>query len=1418
MNNNKMRKLTKRERKQQDKAKGLLLSCTVLSSFLILSSIASASDIEIYQQNSSSNTIMLMVDLSQSMGADPIADLQRDYPLCLSGGLLGNVTSLLGKVATVDINLLGLVKLDTGAPTDPQSCYIPSLLVTQILEGVDGITNPVLGADLLGLKGSVQYIKDSCELVERPPLAIAGPAYRCYNRLYRVKQAIHDVIDGNPEKGISALPDNVSVGLSVFPAMNASGSGKNELAGMIAVEAKPLDAAQRAKIKAKITEVSSVDPVTSLTTKVNDLVGKLLALDLVGVVLGALGTIPTLINDLKNLAGLSTPTATAYAETGAYLLSNTTKGTGIVEIGRVRKIEISLLGIGLIKIGEYQECSTYDVTGKCATWAASFRDGSLLGLGGNAPGWYKNKCTATNTTNCHDLPTTGTSLVGLELNEWKSFYRYNDDLQYTSAYSGFPASVATSKSGNRYVGPSTISNQCSAKGLYVLTGSIPDLDPNLLDGLLGGATREPFNSSNSPVRKLMSRSLNPSSNTVFNCGTVPSGWANGSSSATWNCIANYAGVLKDGTYNNGVGIKTGVGGIGRDFAHIPNAKTSEELGTIKAPTTVLSSLLGVVGNLLSALNAVLGLLGLDNLTNKLTKLLDNVVPVPLDPNHNADVANLARWGVHGGGGWYQLSSAQSIAEGILDFNQNLIEMESDPIGLQTLPADPLTPYRMTNDVYKSMFEPTEKASWLGNFKKYYTQDDNSVFKLKDAWSTNASPYDVRDWNKGGLLAKLESLKTSANLTGRTLLINRGCENDESGKARFVATHQLKTIDNHYLDTSNSSRCSLAPNQRDNANDEDYYLMSLLGYKLEKGATAVDLTEANRTNWQVGMNLHSTPIKLTQEATFNADSTINERKDYMLFGTTQGLLHVVDAKTGEETFAFVPNEMLENRQQRNAFLKEKTGVKANMVYGVDGAWTLYSEYVYGMQRVSSGSSSSRVVATVGEARNASGTTLKDNAGKVIKGKQVAYGGLRMGGRSYYALDLAKLNEPVLKFHIDPDHQRIINQDQIINDTNTQIALSQMGQSWSKPTITQVYWKGQLKRVMIVGGGYDARYENLAYSNQAGEKGAGVYMFDAENGELLWWASANAASSLQIDAMKYSVVSRINTADRNGDGLTDHLYFGDLGGQVWRIDFDANLGASSNKGFARLIFKNPTERFYEAPNFSVYGHEQPRAVISIASGNRSLPFSDRTSTSTIYNLFDREVIHPNFKFEHQTLTAKFTLNDLHKMDVSQLNGTALTLSDVQNSGNKRVQNGWYISAETVIGKQLDSNGNETTITNTASSKVLGEMVVMNKSLYASVYNPNGTSDSCRVQAQGITTVQRYCLPFGICELNVTDMSFGAGRGIVDVMAGVGTGVDEKNEATRQILNPNAKDSIVGGNGMPINSMRRQIVPLKWYESNE
>lgn len=1393
MNNNKMKKLERYEGQHKNKVKGLLLSCTVLSSLLILSSVSSASDIEIYQNPSNSNVIMLMVDVSQSMGTGPIADLQRDYPLCLQGGLLGGVKGLLGSAGVkVNADVLGLIKLNTTATTIDQAyCDIPSELVVNILETV----NNTAGADLLGLKGSAQYIKDSCEPLKDATLEIIK-GYRCYNRLARVKQAVRDVIDGNEAKGIGKLPDGVSVGLSVFPANALSSQGKNELAGMIAVEAKPLDDTQRKRIKDVINGVDSVDPVNNILTDVGNLVDKLLKLDLVGLVLGTLGTIPQLIDNLKALAGLSTPTATAYAETGAYLLGNTTKGT------LQRSLEIGKRKTVLIFGTSYYQCGNQWTDGKCTKWVDS--DGS----------WYKNKeYDWVSDQGLLDKIIGG--LLGGEI----TFYKYDTSLENNiSSYSGFPVSIAASKNGNVYNAPVQTNASCSAKGIYVLTGSIPDLDPNLLDGLLGSSSVRESSTATEPVQKIMSRSINKDSNTAFNCGTVPTGWYSGSSSnkETWNCIANYASVLKNNTHN----IKTGVGGIGREFSHIPSAKT--DLNTTQAPNSLLSSLLQPVANLVKALNPVLSLLGLGNLVDKLNKILDNVLPVPLDQNaHNKNIANLARWGVYGGGGWYQLSNSKSIAQSILDFNEGLITVTTEPVGLQTIPEDPLTPYRMSNDVYKSMFEPTEKASWIGNFKKYYVETDNSVNKLKDAWDISANSYDVQDWNKGGLLAKLKNLKNKTDnsdptkpiITERKVLINRDCQQiDNTTAYQFTEVGALKTINNKYLDIE----CGSDTTAR--SDDKGYLLMNLLGYNVGNAATTADLTEANRTNWKVGMNLHSTPVKLTQEAVFNADNSVKERKDYMLFGTTQGVLHVVDAKTGEESFAFVPNEMLENTQQSKAFLEKPAGVKADMAYGVDGAWTIYSEYAYGMKAVSSGSVSSEIVATVGE--------IKSDGKVVAKGKQIAYGGLRMGGRSYYALDLSDISQPKLKFHIDPDRNRIISlQADGTYKTTTNTALAAMGQSWSKPTITSIMYNGAAKRVMVVGGGYDMEYEKTAPVITNATKGRMVYMFDADNGDLIWYAggdnqSTSCGSGDTNHGMKmkdlYSVVSRINAVDRDGDGLTDHLYFGDLGGQVWRIDLNKDLGTKdSGCGSYTMLFKDSNSRFYEAPNFSVYGYEQPLAVVSIASGNRSLPYSDKNSSSTVYNLFDQDVVRSNFSIGNSSSTPKLLATDLKAM---------LTASDLKGKNLVQVKamipNGWYVQANSVVGKELDDQGNETALSSQAGSKVLGEMVVMNKSLYVSVYNPNTTAgNGCKIQANGATTVQRYCLPFGVCEQDVKDstMSFGAGHGIVESMVGAGIGLNDKNGITRQLLNPNAKDKI-GSSKLSANTMRRQLVPLTWYERNE
>src|SRR5690606_32721745 len=172
-----------------------------------------------------------------------------------------------------------------------------------------------------------------------------------------------------------------------------------------------------------------------------------------------------------------------------------------------------------------------------------------------------------------------------------------------------------------------------------------------------------------------------------------------------------------------------------------------------------------------------------------------------------------------------------------------------------------------------------------------------------------------------------------------------------------------------------------------------------------------------------------------------------REDYVLFGTTQGLLHVVDAETGAEKFAFVPNEMVENQKDAFRFSSVTNGGMQKLYYGIDGPWSLYTQYVVD----SSGS------LVVGNGRTTS-----------QKGMQIAYGGLRMGGRSYYALDLSNISSPELKFHIDPATQKVYSG----SKSTTFSQLQYMGQSWSKPSIGWVNWGGERKRVMFVGGGYDA----------------------------------------------------------------------------------------------------------------------------------------------------------------------------------------------------------------------------------------------------------------------------------------------------------------------------------------------------------
>ena len=227
------------------------------------------------------------------------------------------------------------------------------------------------------------------------------------------------------------------------------------------------------------------------------------------------------------------------------------------------------------------------------------------------------------------------------------------------------------------------------------------------------------------------------------------------------------------------------------------------------------------------------------------------------------------------------------------------------MGLQTTPADPLTPSQLSNDVYNSIFIPSDQQSWYGNLKKYSvisSSNNENVIRLvdwKDQWS-NSLTAEAKDGStllKDGMLGQLKTLRPQkTEKSTRKLWINRDCQ-VQNNQYIFAESKDLKIITPDYLADSNALRC------QNNATMKDQYggyLMNLLGYQVDPQTVTGNSLTQSEPLWQLGMALHSTPLKMTQFAKFNADGSI-ERDDYIAFGSTQGLLHVVDAANGKEFF-------------------------------------------------------------------------------------------------------------------------------------------------------------------------------------------------------------------------------------------------------------------------------------------------------------------------------------------------------------------------------------------------------------------------------------------------------------------------------------------------------------------------------------
>ena len=582
-----------------------------------------------------------------------------------------------------------------------------------------------------------------------------------------------------------------------------------------------------------------------------------------------------------------------------------------------------------------------------------------------------------------------------------------------------------------------------------------------------------------------------------------------------------------------------------------------------------------------------------------------------------------------GGGFYQADNSTDLLEAFNTILRSVKDVNATFVS-PGVAVNQLNRLTHRDELYFALFKPSEGAIWPGNLKRYRLSGDQILDKNSHSavdsetgffaenshsyWSTLADGSEV---SEGGAASRLG--------------INRNIY-------VFDSVGTIVDEDNAlHEDNSSITTADLAIQSEADANE--------LRDAILKWARGVDVKDSNGNGstsdyrTQMGDPIHSQPIIVNYGTN---DSAI-------FVATNQGMLHSFDTATGEENFAIMPKELLQNLHH---FYKDTPSLDHE--YGIDGDMVL----------------------------------------RTVEDKKYLYVGMRRGGRNYYVFDVTAKDSPKLKFKLSGGDG----------------ALTKLGQTWSKPTITKVNMGGVVKNVMIVGGGYDdAQDDRSLRANDV--VGNAVYMFDADTGSLLWHAS-NENSDLDLANMTYSIPGRISVIDRDNDGEADHMYIADTGGQLFRLDiYNGESGANFIKGARIADFGGDTEetnrRFYYGPDVTeiALGDELYYAV-ALGSGWRASPL-DTIVEDNFYMLKDSGVFKrdENGRYTYmETVTESKMYNATsHALNSSDENERALATAAFAN------KDGWYLN--------LTTNG----------EKVLSSPLIIDYKVFFTTYVPAVSSTS-------------------------------------------------------------------------------------------
>ena len=516
-----------------------------------------------------------------------------------------------------------------------------------------------------------------------------------------------------------------------------------------------------------------------------------------------------------------------------------------------------------------------------------------------------------------------------------------------------------------------------------------------------------------------------------------------------------------------------------------------------------------------------------------------------------------------------------------------------------------------NDLYFSLFAPTENALWDGNLKKYKIVEGvirdsdittgtpkgkNAVNQTTGAFEVNALSFWTNPSDASlATVDTTDGVKNSIGADGDVTVLG-GFQSRLSETNRKVYTNavsgDLSHSDNriHESNTANITTAML-----DIGTDtvlQERLLKWGRGIRFETSGTPP--VETEYFGKEIGDLLHTSPVVVNyynsnQNGPYDGDQTL-------YFGTNAGFIHGInnvpqnDLTTPIEAFTFAPKEMLP--RFNDFYINQATTTK---LYGMDGPITYWLDE-----------------------SNSQTPNFEVNSNE----RAFLYATQRRGGRNIYALEVQDRNNPKLTWSIKggPTAQ------------GGTPGFERLGQTWSTvkhATILDGSTNAGIE-VVIFAGGYDDNQDAASSAPDANGStalttmGNSIYIANAKTGALIWSGSPDAtlAKNTQYSEMLHPIPASVSVIDIDQDGYAEKMYAVDLAGQVWRFDFDpdtSSAGFSVTGGvMAKLNQENvsstidftASKRFYSGPSVSFLSDANTNFLtIGIGSGYRAHPLDEK-----------------------------------------------------------------------------------------------------------------------------------------------------------------------------------------------------------------